>query len=486
MSTLPSLARQSVRRVLASPWCHTATYFAMILAAAALFALIRQYGLTLEAPTPAAASAAAAPRSGGDSVNAIAQLLLSLSVLITAGRLLARCFRSVGQPAVIGEVIAGIMLGPSVLGRISPGASTYLLPAGSGSALAAVGQLGVILYIFLVGMKLNGDLARSHVRSTVAISHASIVVPFLLGAGLALYLYPRLSTSDVAFTNFALFLGTAMSITAFPVLARILSDLRLDNTKLGVVALACASADDVTAWQLLAISTAIVQTDPSRAVVTLLLTMTYGAAMFFLVKPLLATLSKAATDPISQESVAAVIVAVLVSALMTELIGVHALFGAFLLGVAVPNDSPLARRLATTIEDPVMILLLPAFFASTGMRTRIDLVTGPAEWLLCGIIVLVATVGKVGGTVLAARVTGMPRQEALSLGVLMNTRGLMELIVLNIGLELNLISPLLFTMLVLMAVATTMATTPLLKLCRLRLARPDLAPAPTQTPTPAT
>jgi Kef-type K+ transport system membrane component KefB len=327
----------------------------------------------------------------------------------------------------------------------------------------------VILYMFLIGLELNPAVLRGRAGATFAISHASIVFPFLLGAALALVLYPQLSTSDVPFTSFALFVGVATSITAFPVLARILTDLRMQKTSLGIVALSCAATNDVTAWCLLAFVVGVAQAQVGGAVLVLALTLAYIAFMFLVVRPI-ATRFVARFEEVllTPGIIALVFAALLLSALTTAAIGVHALFGAFLLGAIIPHDSTIARAFTRKLEDLVTVLLLPAFFAFTGMRTQIGLLASGEEWLVCGLIILVATAGKFGGTLAAARLTGTGWRDATALGLLMNTRGLMELIALNIGLDLRVISPALFAMMVVMALVTTMATSPLLNLVWLR------------------
>ena len=318
--------------------------------------------------------------------------------------------------------------------------------------------------MFLVGVELNPDAIRGQVRATVATAHASIVLPFVMGAGLALFLYPRYSTSDVPFTSFALFVGVAMSVTAFPVLARILADLRMSRTDLGSMALTSAAIGDVTAWCLLALVVGVVQSKPEGAAYVVALTAAFIGLMLFVVRPLVSRLVSGSSDrDPAPGTVALVLIALLVAALTTEAIGIHAIFGAFIFGATIPHDSRLATALHRSFEHLVTLLFLPAFFAFTGMRTEIGLLGRWADWATCGLIILVATGGKVGGTFLAARATGLGARQAAALGVLMNTRGLMELIVLNVGLELGVISPLLFTTLVLMAMATTLATTPILR-----------------------
>jgi Kef-type K+ transport system membrane component KefB len=310
----------------------------------------------------------------------------------------------------------------------------------------------------------NPELMQTKLRATVAISHASIAAPFLLGSALALYLYPRFSTAGVSFTSFALFTGVAMSITAFPVLARILADLRLTNTELGSIALTCAAVDDVTAWCLLAFVAGVVQADSANGASVVALSVAFAVLMFGVVRPLLRAWRRRVRDAEpTRTQVALMIVGVLAAAAATEAIGVHALFGAFLFGVIVPRDGPLVRALAGSLEGMVTIVLLPAFFALAGMRTQIGLLSDLQAWIACGLIVIVATTGKVGATFVAARFGNLRPRAAAALGVLMNTRGLMQLIALNLGLELGVVTPTVFTMMVVMAVVTTVATPPILR-----------------------
>ena len=398
--------------------------------------------------------------------------------MVVVGRLLGRVFRAIGQPAVIGEVVGGIVLGPSLLGQIAPGLSQFILPLTVAPFLGVIAQLGVILYMFLTGVELNPRMLRGQFRATVAIAQTSIAVPFVLGAVLAVYLHPRFSSSGVPFTNFALFLGIAMSITAFPVLARILSERGMTTTPLGALALTCAAIDDVTAWCLLAFVVGVVQSRVESALLVAALTLAFIGAMFLVVRPAFARLSASVDQgrP-AQSAIAISLVSMLLAAMATNTIGVHALFGAFLLGAMIPHESRLARALKQALHDLVTILLLPAFFAYTGMRTRIGLMSGVYEWSICALIILVATVGKFGGGTVAARVSGLGWRQAAGLGVLMNTRRLMELIVLNVGLDLGVISPTLFTMLVVMALITTVATTPILQW----LSLPDRTQEPGRT-----
>lgn len=415
------------------------------------------------------------------SADLLWHLLLALAAVVITGRILGRVFRLIGQPPVIGEVVAGIMLGPSLLGSLSPDAYAFLLPQAVAPSLGLLSQLGVALYMFLIGVELDTDVLRGQLRSTVTIAQASILLPFVLGAGLAVVVAGDLAPAGVPLPHFVLFMGVAMAITAFPVLARILADTGLTRTDLGRLALTCAAVGDVTAWCLLAFVVGVVQSRQGGAVLPSVLTVGYIALMFTVVRPVVVQwCRRLETRTVDRDVIAAVIVAALVSALVTEWIGIHAIFGAFLLGAVIPHDSRLARVLEERIENLVTILLLPAFFAFAGMRTEIGLISSWTGWLTCGAIILLATIGKFGGTFAAARLSGHEWRTATSLGVLMNTRGLMELIVLNVGLDLGVITPTLFTMMVVMAIVTTMATTPLLGLLvpEATLRRASISPQP--------
>jgi Kef-type K+ transport system membrane component KefB len=439
-----------------------AAYVGMVAGAVAIFLVVRRYGEGLTAP------ARLPPIPGGIQASTatsdvVFHLLVALAAVVVAGRLLGWLLRSAGQPPVIGEVLGGILLGPSFLGRVAPAAAAYILPSSVAPLLGSVAQVGVVLYMFFVGLGLNTELIRRRAYTTVWISHASIVAPFVLGSVLAVYLYPRLSSSDVSFTSFALFIGVAMSITAFPVLARILTDRGISQTELGVVALTCAAADDVTAWCLLALVVGVAQASVTGAVTTFALTLVFIVLMFLAIRPLVSRwIPRRSNQRVTPGTLAIVLIGLAASAFATDSIGIHAIFGAFLFGAIVPSNSAVARWLVGRPQSLVSFLLLPAFFAFTGMRTEIGLLSGPSAWLTCGLIIMVATAGKFGGTLAAARLTGMAWRQAAGLGALMNTRGLMELIVLNVGLDLKVISPALFAMMVLMALVTTLATTPVL------------------------
>lgn len=442
-------------------------------AGAALFAV---HGAARGLVAPPGTTPATSPVTSAHGGNAsLSQVLLALVAVIVAARVVGALFRMLRQPPVVGEVVAGILLGPSLLGRVAPGISEAVLPAAVAPSLQIIAQLGVLLFMFMVGLELDTALLRKRTYATLTISHASIVVPFVLGAGAALVVYPRFGLPAVPFDTFALFLGVSLSVTAFPVLARILSDQGLTRTELGVIAISCAAVDDVTAWCLLALLVSVAKASGAEALRTLALTAAYVVVMLTAVRPLVGRLvaKQELRKKVTPDATALVLVGLLLSALASEYAGIHALFGAFLLGAIIPHGSLLGRSLLAKLEDWVVMLLLPAFFAYTGLRTRIDLVSGLESWLFCAGLTLVASAGKFGGSFCAGRLAGLGWRDAAAVGVLMNTRGLMELIVLNVGLDLGVISPTLFAMLVLMAIATTFATTPLLQLLRRTSAHAD-------------
>lgn len=391
-------------------------------------------------------------------------VLLALTVIMVTARLVGALFTKLNQPAVIGEVIGGILLGPSLLGRLAPDLQVWLLPTEAAPFLNVIAQLGVILYMFLIGLELDLGVMRATVFTTVGISVASIAIPFVIGAAFALSLTADLIPAGVPFTSFALFLGVSMSITAFPVLARILSDRQLQRTPLGVLALTCAAINDAIAWCLLAFVVSVMHATPQAAITTVILTAAYIALMLTIGQRLMARLIGSLDQSArpGEQSLALVLICVLLSAVATEFIGIHAIFGAFLIGAIIPHDSRISAYAFDRLSDLVRVLLLPAFFAFTGLRTEIGLLQTPSDWAMCALIIAVATAGKWGGTAAAARAFGLGWREAGALGILMNTRGLVELIVLNIGLDLGVITPRLFTMLVVMAIVTTMMTSPIL------------------------
>jgi Kef-type K+ transport system membrane component KefB/nucleotide-binding universal stress UspA family protein len=411
-------------------------------------------------------------------------ILVLVEVLIVIGlsRLVGLAFKSIKQPLVIGEIVAGIMLGPSLFGLVAPSVAANLFPPETIPFLNVLSQVGLIFFMFLIGLELNPKYLSGQLETAILTSHVSILVPFSLGTVLAVLLYPLVSNGSVSFTAFALFLGAAMSITAFPVLARIITENNLQGTRLGTLALTCAAVDDVTAWCLLAVAIAvargggIVTALPTIIESVIYIGLMLTAGRWFLQR--LATYYER-TGRLSQLLVALIYMGVVASALITEIIGIHLIFGAFLLGAAMPKNEDLVRELAEKTEDFVLVFLLPVFFAYSGLRTEIGLLNRPELWALCALVLAVAIAGKYIGTYVAARVSGISKREASALGWLMNTRGLTELIVLNIGLELKVISPLLFTMLVIMALVTTFMTSPLLewtypkRLIRLDVVEPE-------------
>jgi Kef-type K+ transport system membrane component KefB len=396
----------------------------------------------------------------------ILTLLVQICVILIVARIIGRIFHVFHQPQVLGEMVAGILLGPSLLGWLMPSISSALFPPDSFVFLNALSQIGLLLFMFLIGLELDPQILQERRHVVVFTSQVSIIVPFLLGTVLARYLYPRLSDERVPFIHFALFVGTAMSITAFPVLARILTQLNLLRTHLGTVALACAAANDITAWCILAGVVLLVRTTDGALPFWFMLfaVVIYVGIMGFGMRRALRQIGVSYRRhlAISQDMLALILLLVLVSASVTEALGIHALFGAFLMGTVMPKDPQFVLALREKIEGLAVVLLLPLFFVLTGLRTSIGLVHGTEMWFYCGLITAVAVAGKFGGSTLSARMTGMSWRESGALGILMNTRGLIELVVLNIGLDIGVISPTLFTMMVIMALATTFLTTPLL------------------------
>jgi Kef-type K+ transport system membrane component KefB len=400
-------------------------------------------------------------------------LILQVSVIIITARVTGWVFRKIHQPQVMGEMVAGILLGPSLLGWLAPGVSAALFPVESLGFLNALSQMGLLLFMFLIGLELQPQMLRNQGHTALVTSHASILAPFLLGSALALYLYPRLSDDSVTFMNFALFMGVAMSITAFPVLARILTERKLLNTKVGAMAIACAAVDDVTGWCLLAGIVLLVRSTSAAMPIWLTLggTAVYVLVMLFLVRRVITPQIQQFAERrggITHGALGIVLVFLFASAWITETLGIHALFGAFLVGVIMPKEDSFVQALTEKLHDLTVVLLLPLFFAYTGLRTSIGLVSGLEMWFFCGLIIAVAIAGKLGGSAVAARLSGMGPRQSWTIGILMNTRGLMELVLLNIGLDIGVISPTLFTMMVMMALITTFMTAPLLELVYFR------------------
>jgi Kef-type K+ transport system membrane component KefB len=442
-------------------------------------------GASLPAPAGGAASGASAPMASGrgaaESASAfgvmaegisknlaepLSHLFLQLLIIIAASRMMGTALAALGQPSVIGEMAAGILLGPSLFGLLAPRAFAFVFPMSSFGTLTLLSQIGVCLFMFSVGMELNVNHVRSKAQTALMVSHVSIVCPYLLGVALAYFLYSDLAAPGARFTPFALFTGISMSITAFPVLARILQERGLSSTLLGSTAITCAAVDDVTAWIILAFVVAIARASSlAGAALVLLLVLVFIVVMIRGVKRALSRwigAERLAEEDPAKGTLAIVICVVVGAALCTEMIGIHALFGAFLAGVIMPRTSGFRHKLGVRVENFSSVLLLPLFFAFTGLRTQIGLLNDLQGWLICLAIIAVATLGKLGGSAITARLTGMGWSDSLQLGALMNTRGLMELIALNIGYDLGILPPRIFTMLVIMALATTAFTGPLL------------------------
>ena len=397
----------------------------------------------------------------------LAVLLLQIIVIIASARLFGFLFKKIGQPAVIGEIVAGIILGPSIIGAYFPEINHFLFPPASLSTLSFISQIGLILFMFIIGMELDLKAIGKQAYGAVIISHASIIIPYTLGMVLAYYIYRDYAPAGTSFLSFALFMGIAMSITAFPVLARILQEKKLTRSKLGAMALTCAAADDLTAWCILAAVIALVKSGSSFSVLyTIGLAIVYVLAMLKIVRPFLEGLSNVYIEKEKKRTpiIALLFVILIVSAYITSVIGIHALFGAFMAGVIMPSSFSFRKIVIDKIEDVSIILLLPLFFVITGLRTQIGLINEGHLWITFGWILLVAVAGKFGGSAIAARMVGQSWKDSLSIGVLMNTRGLMQLIVLNIGYDLGILSPEIFAMMVLMALVTTFMTGPALDL----------------------
>jgi Kef-type K+ transport system membrane component KefB len=392
-------------------------------------------------------------------------LLLQIIVILVVSKIFGAAITKIRQPSVVGEMIAGIFLGPSILGFLFPEFSAFLFPKESLLNLQFLSQLGLAFFMFIIGMELDTEKLKTKAQSAVVISHASIIFPYFLGVTVSYFLYEKFAPVDVTFLSFALFMGIAVSITAFPVLARILQERKLTKTALGAIVITCAAFDDVTAWCILATVIAIAKAGSiASAMFTILLTLVFVVVMIYGVSPLLKRIANKYGDGKNLNKTLVVIVffVLLMSACITEAIGIHALFGAFLAGVIMPKNVNIKEMLMEKIEDVSILLLLPLFFAFTGLRTQIGLLTDENLWWICVAIIFIAVLGKFGGSSIAARLTGQTWKDSLSIGALMNTRGLMELIVLNIGYDLGILSKSLFAILVLMALTTTFMTGPLL------------------------
>jgi Kef-type K+ transport system membrane component KefB len=412
----------------------------------------------------------------------LTRLFIQLILIIVAARLCGTLATLVRQPAVVGEMIAGILLGPSLLGWLRPDFFNYVFPTSSLGSLRLFSQIGVCLFMFIVGMELDLNQLRRQARTAVLVSQASILSPYLLGVVTALFLFSTFAGPGTSFLAFALFIGVSMSITAFPVLARILEERGLTKSPLGITALVCAAMNDVAAWCILALVVAIAKArSMGSAGLSIALILLFVAMMLFWIKPRLPRLLDKMANQGGQPGkgmMAAALAFVFASALATDIMGIHALFGAFLAGVVMPAQGEFREFLRVRLEHFSSVFLLPLFFAFTGLRLQVGLLNDSTGWMICAGLIAIATVGKLGGAMFAARLTGMNWIDSFALGALMNTRGLVELIALNIGYDLGILSPRIFAMLVIMALVTTGLTGPLLTVCDHLRARKRLVATP--------
>jgi Kef-type K+ transport system membrane component KefB len=400
-----------------------------------------------------------------DPEETFGRLMLAVAAVILAARLFGALLSRIGQPRVMGEVLAGILLGPTLLGRLAPVIGHYLFPPDVIPLLGAGADIGLAFYMFLVGLELEPETLKGRVEEAAFISHGSIAIPMALGIVTAVPIY-RLVGPSKNFIPFALFMGVSMSITAFPVLARILLERRMLRHPVGAMAIGAAAVDDVTAWGLLALATAFAGEAKMPVHVVVGLAVVFCVGMTYVAKPLLARVAVAYDEAghVPAGWIAAIFVGVLLSAFVSARIGIAAIFGAFVMGLIMPRHKDLTHDVARRLEDFVVTVLLPLFFVVTGLRTDVGVLDRPQLWGLTVALILVAVLCKWAGAMGAARYLGFERREAGVIGALMNTRGLTELIVLNIGLSLGVITPALFTMLVLMALVTTFMTGPALRM----------------------
>jgi Kef-type K+ transport system membrane component KefB len=392
-------------------------------------------------------------------------VIIQIAVILIFANLIGYGLSKIRQPIVIGEIVAGILLGPSFLGRISPAASKALFPENSVNILMVLSQIGLILFMFAIGAELELKAVRKRLTGLILISQGSMIVPFALGMGAAYFLYDQFAPPNVPFVGFALFVGISMCITAFPVLARMVKERGISHSNIGITALTCAAINDIVAWCLLAAVVAVVR---KGSVVssfhTILLCLCYVLVMLLIVRPALrkAFEKSAKTNVLGSGSMVIILVLLFISSWVTESIGIHALFGAFFAGLVLPGSADFRKIIIKNIGNLGTVLLLPLFFVISGLRTRIDSLNDTHTLIIGAIVILIAISGKLGGTALAARLAGYSLKDSLSVGALMNTRGLMELIVLNIGYDLGVFSSNMFTIMVLMALISTMMTFPIL------------------------
>jgi Kef-type K+ transport system membrane component KefB len=402
----------------------------------------------------------------------ISLLLLQIIIILFSARIFGLLVSKIGQPTVVGEIIAGIVLGPSIMGLLFPEFLTFVFPAASLKNLQFLSQIGLIFFMFMIGMELDLHKIKNKAKDALVISHSSIIFPFFLGVGLSYFIYEKFAPANVSFLVFSLFMGIAMSITAFPVLAHIVKERGLTKTALGVMVLSCAAADDITAWCILAAVIAIAKAGSVvSALYTIIPAILYIVGMLYIVRPWLRKFinnSKGTSENLNKTLVTVIFLTLLLSSYIAEIIGIHLLFGAFLAGTIMPQGqgSKVKGLLIEKVEDISVIVFIPIFFAVTGLRTQIGLLNEGHLWATCLVVISIAVIGKFFGSAFAAKLVGQSWKDSWSIGALMNTRGLMELIVLNIGYDLGILSAEIFAIMVLMALCTTFMTGPLLDLIK--------------------
>ena len=437
------------------------------------------------APKPGVFAPGGETASGGG-WSPLATLIVQMAAIIALSRVVALGLMKLKQPRVVGEIAAGLLLGPSLLGVLSPELYATLFPASSFSLLGMFANIGVVLFMFLVGIEFQPKLLQGQGATVAVTSHAAIVVPFLAGVALAFAIFEPLAPAGVDFRSFALFIGAAFSVTAFPVLARILSERKLTRTRMGVVALGVAAICNAAAWLILAGVTVLVRATEGGTPIWLTVTavLAYAAAALFGLRPLLAWLYER-TDKrawVGQTGLALILMLVLINAFATDRLGLHALFGGFIAGLVLPKEDALTDGLLAKLEDFTVVFMLPLYFAFTGLRTSFGSLGTAEGWFFMTVILAVAVAGKLVGATLAAKATGSSWRDAAGVGVLVNTRALMELIIINMALDLGVITTDLFSMLVIMALATTAMTTPLLDWLYPRQTDNEAAPAAPSEP----
>jgi Kef-type K+ transport system membrane component KefB len=392
-------------------------------------------------------------------------LLLQIIVILFCCRIFSRLFELIKQPLVLGEIFAGILLGPSILGNWFPQLSAFLFPPDSMENISLLSQFGLILFMFVIGMELDIDQVRKKLKETILISHTSMIIPFSLGMLVAYFLYGKYANESTSFLSFALFIGIAMSITAFPVLARIIQEKGLTKSHLGTISLASAANGDITALCLLAVVVAVAQAGSIlSAVYNIAATALYIVIMFLVVRPFLRMIGQVYhnEEVINRTLVAFIFFILIASAFLTEILGLHTIFGAFMAGIAMPPDIKFRKIMTEKVEGVALSLFLPLFFVSIGLSTNFGLLNTPELWQLFGIFVLLSFIGKFGGVTLAAKVVGENWKNSLYTGALMNTHGLMDLVVLSIGYQMHILPPSIFAIMVLMTLFITFMVSPLM------------------------